>query len=35
MKPLSPAAASVRFSPTVTTCAPDAAIASRSTCGDG
>ena len=30
-----PPGASWRFRPTVTTCAPDAAIASPSTCGDG
>ena len=35
MKPLSPPAASVRFSPTVTTCVRAAMMASRSTCGDG
>ena len=34
-KPLSPAAASWRFKPTVTICVPEAAIASASTCGDG
>ena len=34
-KLLSPAAASWRFSPTVTICAPEAAIASASTCGEG
>jgi hypothetical protein len=35
MKPLSPAAASVRLRPTVTTCAPLAAMLSASTWGDG